>query len=167
MSKKVPKKKDELTVQTNVRDGENHKEAQKLGNKEYENSGHQGRHCGSAPGIRVPHLPTDARVGPRGQQLRSKTRARTAAPLQHQDYAGHQCPGHYARQAGSAGDVPERIVQGLMGREKPSDELDYLGPTPRFVGILWARANRGISPKCFGMMVARDGIEPPTPAFSV
>jgi hypothetical protein len=36
MSKKVPKKKDELTVQTNVRDGENYKEAQKLRNKEYE-----------------------------------------------------------------------------------------------------------------------------------
>ena len=30
----------------------------------------------------------------------------------------------------------------------------------------WAERFRLISDKCFGMMVARDGIEPPTPAFS-
>jgi hypothetical protein len=31
---------------------------------------------------------------------------------------------------------------------------------------LWVGILRAVAAKCFEMMVARDGVEPPTPAFS-
>ena len=129
-------------------------------------SGTQGRSGRPASGLWVSHLPAHPGVGPGGEQLRPKTRARTASSLQHQDHTGHLCPGHHAGQTGSAGDVPRRIVEGSMDGEKNGDKLGDLAPGPHFVGILWAGAIRGNSDKCFEMMVARDGVEPPTPAFS-
>ena len=38
--------------------------------------------------------------------------------------------------------------------------------TPLLLEEAWARAKRVFRGKCFEMMVARDGVEPPTPAFS-
>src|SRR5439155_2351340 len=45
----------------------------------------QSRSCSAAPSVWVPHVPADAGVGSSGKQLRSKTRARTTPPFQHQD----------------------------------------------------------------------------------
>jgi Phage integrase family len=59
--------------------------------------------------------------------------------------------GIYVGQAGSAGDVPDRTVEGLMGGEETGNELRCLAQTLRFVGILWASSNRGIPKKCFEM----------------
>src|SRR5450631_412659 len=94
----------------------------------------QSRCCSAAPSIWVPHVPTDAGVGPGGEQLRSEAGARTTPPFEHQDHPGHLCPSHYVGQAGSAGDVPDRTAEGLMGREETGNELRCLAQTL----VLWA-----------------------------
>ena len=111
----------------------------------------QSRCCSAAPRIWVPHVPTDAGVGPGGEQLRSEAGARTTPPFQYQDDPGHLCPSHYVGQAGSAGDVPDRTVEGFMGGEQTGNDLRCLAQNPRFVGILWADSNRGIPNNCFEM----------------
>ena len=90
--------------------------------------------CSAAPSIWVPHVPTDAGVGPSGEQLRSEAGARTTPPFQHQDDPGHLCPSHYVGQAGGAGDVPDRTVEGLMGGEETGNELRCVAQTL----VLWA-----------------------------
>ena len=53
-----------------------------------------------------------------------------------------------------------------MDGKEAGDKLGGLAPAR----VLWAYCGLeqfgGNRYKCFGMMVARDGIEPPTPAFS-
>jgi hypothetical protein len=79
-----------------------------------------------------------AGVGSSGEQLRSKTGARTAPSFQHQDDPGHLCPSHYVGQAGGSRDVFDRAAEGLMGGEKTGNQLRCVSARPRFVGILWA-----------------------------
>ena len=97
-------------------------------------SGAQGRSGSPAPGIRFSHLPAHPGVGPGGEQLRSKTGARTTSPLQHQDHPGHLRPSHYVGQTGSAGHVPGRAAEGPMDGEKAADKSSGLAPAR----ILWA-----------------------------
>jgi len=59
-------------------------------------------------------------------------------------------PSHYLGQAGGAAYVPDRTVEGFVGGGKTCNELRRLA-NPRFVGILWASANRGIPTNCFEM----------------
>src|SRR5208282_1805575 len=113
--------------------------------------GHEGRRRSPAQGIWVPHFPANAGVGPSRQQLRSKTRAGTTPSFEHQNHPGRLCPSHYTGQAGGTGSLPEPATQRFMDGEGTSNELRCLAQTPRFVGILWASANRGIPNKCFEM----------------
>ena len=113
--------------------------------------GHEGRRRSSAQGIWVPHFPANAGVGLSRQQLRSKTRAGTTPSFEHQNHPGRLCPSYYTGQAGGTGNLSEPAAQGFMDGEGTGNELRCLVQTPRFVGILWARTNRGIPNKCFEM----------------
>ena len=84
--------------------------------------------------IWIPHVPTDAGVGPGRQQLRSKTRAGTTPSFEHQDHPGRLCPSHYTGQTGGTGNVPEPTTKGLMDGEGTSNEPRCLAQTL----VLWA-----------------------------
>src|SRR5215831_7475809 len=56
--------------------------------------------------VNQPELIRDAAVKRKVLQMLESVARGIDRPLEHQDYAGHLCPGHYASQAGSAGDVP-------------------------------------------------------------
>jgi hypothetical protein len=96
--------------------------------------GPEGRCCSAAPRIWISHVPTDAGVGPGGQQLRSKTRAGTTPSFEHQDHPGRLCPSHYTGQTGGTGNVPEPTTKGLMDGEGTSNEPRCLAQTL----VLWA-----------------------------
>ena len=113
--------------------------------------GPKGRRCSPTQGVRVPYIPANAGVGLSLQQQRSKTRAGTTPSFEHQNHPGRLCPSHYTGQVGSTGSLLEPTTQRFMDGEGTSNELRCLAQTPRFVGILWASANRGIPNKCFGM----------------
>src|SRR6202050_1586738 len=84
--------------------------------------------------IWIPHVPTDAGVGPGRQQLRSKTRAGTTPSFDHQDPPGRLCPSHYTGQAGGTGNLPEPTTKGLMDGEGAGNEPRCLAQTL----VLWA-----------------------------
>src|SRR6202050_4747785 len=96
--------------------------------------GPEGRCCSAAPRIWISHVPTDAGVGPGGQQLRSKTRAGTTPSFEHQDHPGRLCPSHYTGHTGGTGNVPEPTTKGLMDGEGTSNEPRCLAQTL----VLWA-----------------------------
>ena len=108
---------------------------------------------------RVPQLPSFAGFGPGEDESRPEDRPGVPAAGAHQDYSPAVRPIRHGVEAGRAGQVPGAVAGRQGTPANGANSVIILG------GILGGRF-RLCAAKFFGMMVARDGIEPPTPAFS-
>src|SRR5713101_1031223 len=81
------------------------------------------------------------------------------------DYAALRAVGHGVDARGT-GQIPGAAIGRQDSPAYGEGSVRSCGSELRIVGWIVGWKFRLCAAKCFGMMVARDGVEPPTPAFS-